>query len=94
VPAFNDPDSVHDKATFISFLEALVEDRRQAEEMERASPIKYSLGGANDWQNGSISTFLDAALAGALAQRDWGADRVGPSWRDLAALLYLGKIYE
>ena len=91
---FNDPDAVHDKASFIRFVEALVEDRQQAEELERADPMKYSMGGAGDWQNGTISSFLDAALAGALAQKDWANHQSGPSWRDLAVLLYLGKVYE
>jgi hypothetical protein len=90
----DDPSAVHDKASFIRFVEWLVEDRQQAEEMERANPLLYSMGGANDWQNGSISSFLESAVAGALAQRDWGDDHAGPSWRDLARLLYLGKIYE
>lgn len=88
------PDAVHNKASFIRFVEALIEDRQRAEELERADPARYRMGGANNWQNGSISSFLEAALAGALAQKDWGNDQAGPSWRDLAVLLYLGKIYE
>lgn len=94
IPEFNDSDAVHDKASFVRFVEALIKDRQVAEELERANASKYSLGGANDWQNGSISAFLEAAIAGALAQQDWGNAESGPTWRDLAALLYLGKIYE
>ena len=87
------PDQVNDRESFIRFVEALVSDREQAEALERASPEKYRWGGANNWQNASISSFLDCALAGATAQNDWGSSS-GPSWQDLAVFLYLGKIYE
>lgn len=91
---FIDPDEVHDRASFIRFVEALIEDRREAEEMERVEPGKYRMGGANDWQNATISSFLECALAGSEAQDDWGTGGAGPGWRDLAVFLYLGKIYE
>jgi hypothetical protein len=89
-----DPDSVVDRESFMRFAEALIRDREEAEELERQSPEQYRWGGANDWQNGSISQYLGCALAGAEAQREgWGSD-VGVSWRELAILLWLGKIYE
>ncbi|RNF82183.1 hypothetical protein [Montanilutibacter psychrotolerans] len=87
------PDAVHDRESFIRFVEALIRDREQAENLERDHPEMYRWGGANEWQNGSISSFLDCALAGAEAQDDWGVAQ-GPSWRDLAVFLFLGKIYE
>jgi hypothetical protein len=87
------PDLVTDRESFIRFVEALVADREQAEECERKSPERYRWEGANGWQNGSISAFLECALAGALAQRQWGSPS-GPSWQDLAVFLNLGKIYE
>jgi hypothetical protein len=92
MPVTMNPEEVHNRAT--RFVEALAEDRREAEELEHADPAKYSMGGANDWQNGTISSFLECALAGAEAQEDWGVNASGPSWRDLAVFLYLGKIYE
>ena len=94
MPNFTNPEEVHDRATFIRFVEALAEERSKAEELERSNPLKYSMGGAYDWQNGSISTFLEGAIAGAEAQESWGSGKAGPSWRDLAVFLYLGKIYE
>jgi hypothetical protein len=87
------PDLVVDRESFVRFAEALVADREQAEGLERESPEKYRYGGANGWQNGSISAFLDCAVAGAQAQSNWGSSS-GPSWQDLAVFLYLGKIYE
>ena len=90
---FLNPDSVSDRESFILFLDALVADRQQAEALERSNPKMYSLGGANDWQNSSISAFLECALAGAEAQDKWGTSS-GLSWQDLAVFLFLGKIYE
>jgi len=90
---FFDPDSVHDRESFIRFVEWLIADRQEAEALERADPQRYQWGGANGWQNSSIAAFLEGAISGADAQRDWG-NGAGPSWKDLAVLLYLGKIYE
>lgn len=87
------PDLVIDRESFVRFAEALLADREQAEGLERKSPEKYRFGGANGWQNTSISAFLDCALAGAQAQNAWGSSSE-PSWQDLAVFLYLGKIYE
>lgn len=90
---FFDPDTVHDRDSFMQFVDWLCADRSEAEDIERADAERYKWGGANGWQNSSIASFLEAAIAGAEAQRDWGGD-TGPSWKDLAVFLYLGKIYE
>ena len=82
-----DPDLVNDRKSFVRFVHALIADREDAERLEKV------VGGTSDWQNSSISTFLECALAGAEAQRKWGTDPA-PSWKDLAIFLYLGKIYE
>lgn len=87
------PDAVHDRESFIAFVDALIEDRAQADALEAESPDHYRYGGAAGWQSSSISAFLECALAGSLAQQRWGGER-GPSWRDFAEFLYLGKIYE
>lgn len=88
-----DPDAVTDRESFVVFVNALVEDRANAESLEKENPDKYRWGGAGGWQNSAISTYLECALAGAEAQDDWGLTSQ-PSWRDLALFLYLGKIYE
>lgn len=90
---FFDPDTVHDRASFPQFAEWLQEDRHEAEANERSDTERYKWGRANGWQNSSIAGFLESAIAGAEAQRDWGS-APNPSWKDLAVFLYLGKIYE
>jgi hypothetical protein len=90
---FFDPDTVTDRESFFRFLEWLISDRRIADEKEASDPKRYKWGSANDWQNSSIASFLESALAGAEAQDDWGQGST-PTWKDLAVLLYLGKIYE
>ncbi|MDB5306494.1 MAG: putative integron cassette protein [Gemmataceae bacterium] len=82
-------DGVHDRASFVAFVDALAAEREKAEELERAEPVRYQLGGALGWQNGTISTFLQAALA--CFERNPGET---PSWRFFAEFLYFGKIYE
>lgn len=90
---FFDPDTVHDRTSFMQFIDWLCADRREAEAIERLDVERYKWGGANGWQNTSISAFLESAAVGAEAQKDFGN---GPnlSWKDLAVFLYLGKIYE
>jgi len=86
-------EGVHDRNTFMEFVWALVADRESAEQLERADPKRYQLGGAGNWQNGSISTFLGGA-ASYFEDSEWASGTAQPSWRDLAQFLYLGKIYE
>lgn len=88
---FIDPDTVHDRKSFMEFIDWLCTDRRQAEEIERTDPDRYRWSGANGWQNTEIVSFLEAAVAGV--GNAWGAG-TEPSWKDLAVFLYLGKIYE
>ncbi len=88
-----DPDTVTDRASFERFVDDLAADRRGAEDLERADPHRFRLGGARDWQNCSISMFLDGALAGTQDRADWASEG-SLTWRDLAVFLYLGKIYE
>lgn len=90
---FFSPDEVVDRESFYRFVEWLVRDREIAEKLEEEKPDFYKYGGANSWQNSSISTYLDCALAGADAQEDWRTEDQ-PTWKDLAEFLYLGKIYE
>ena len=88
-----DPNAVTDRESFVRFVEALIEDRAKADEVEASGPERYRWGGANDWQNSSIASYLECSLAGATAQRNWGTSE-GLSWGDLALFLWLGKIYE
>ena len=90
---FVDPNKVHDRESFSQYSEWMIADRRNAENLEKSAPKLYRWGGASDWQNSSISIFLEAAMSAAEAQDDSGG-ATQPAWKDLANFLYLGKIYE
>ncbi len=86
-------EAVQDRQSFMAFVAALTSERQEAEQLERAEPVRYQLGGALEWQNGSISGFLGAALAYFEDSR-WASGSARPTWRDMAQFLYMGKIYE
>jgi hypothetical protein len=83
-------EQVKDRDSFLAFVKALVEERELAEKMEREGPEKYELRGALGRENGSISSFLGAALACV----EDGSYFKEASWRAFAEFLYCGKIYE
>lgn len=86
-------DRVRDRESFIAYARALAEERTRADELVKSRPVYYSLGGALDWQNDDIASFIYAGLA----YFEPGPDRfVGehPSWKDLAEFLFCGKIME
>ena len=84
-------DRVVDRKSFIEFAKALAEEREEAERMEE--PARYQFGGAHNWQNGSISSFLHASLA-YFDSKPFHEPESAPSWTMLAEILYCGKIYE
>lgn len=93
---FNAAEKVHDLDTFISFLEALFVDWEEAVAAEKRDPSSpYS--SMHGWENTSIGTFLNAAVAGA---RDNNLEKPGGlhadenAWRQAAAIILLGKLYE
>jgi len=81
---------VKDRESFLAFAKALAEERELAEKMEREEPEKYGLCGALGWENRSISSFLNAALA-CVEDDPYFKEA---SWRGFAEFLYGGKIYE
>ncbi len=81
--------NVKDKATFLEFLQVLIEDRVDAENLENENPEKWQWGGANGWQNSSISMFLDCA---SCSVDDSETEEL--TWNKMAEFLYFGKIYE
>jgi hypothetical protein len=83
-------DRVQDRATFLNFVEALVQDREEVAR-ERETPSSPYGPGAKGWENGTIEGFLDAALRWA---EDSGELPKKPSWKAFAEFLYCGKIYE
>lgn len=77
-------DQVDDGQTFLRFARALAEDRAAA------SPE------GTDWQNDTIESFLECAVAWAEAS-DFGISQglvASNPWRQFAVFLYCGKIYE
>lgn len=86
-------EAVHDQETFLAFVRALAEERVAAEKMERENPTRYSLGGAHDWQNGDIASFLYAACE-YFVDRPLSPPETKPSWRMFADFLWCGKIIE
>jgi hypothetical protein len=84
---------VTDRDSFLAFVTALAAEREEAERMERDEPKRYQLGGANDWQNSTISSFLGAALVYFQPTSLRKPDDT-PSWKMMADFLYYGKIYE
>lgn len=89
-------DAVCDWQTFLVFTRQLIHDREDEVEKEKISPSSPYGPGANGWENGTIETFLDAAVAWAEATR-FGETQGLPfdnPWRKFAAFLYCGKIYE
>ena len=89
-------DAVHDRESFFAFLNAFIDDRERAEQLEHEQPERWQWGGAGNWQNSSISAFLGAASCyfhnHTYPNQD--APSAAPTWRDFASFLYFGKIYE
>lgn len=83
---------VDDQASFLAFVKALAEDRRAKAATEAAHPY----GGQPDgWENVTIDSYLDAAVAWAEDSRGLPTGLASePSWRGFATFLYCGKIYE
>jgi hypothetical protein len=84
---------VVDRDSFIAFVTALAAERQSAEELEKDNPERYRWAPARDWNNGTISSFLYAALAYFRGGPFHKPEEV-PSWKMFAEFLYFGKIYE
>jgi hypothetical protein len=87
--------AVQDRDSFLRFAEALHADRALAD-AEEAKGLSHPFDeGGRGWRNGTIESFLDAALGWA-GSADFGASAHDPSalWRQFALFLYMGKIYE
>jgi len=86
---------VSDEDSFLKFAEALRLDRANAETIEKQKPNNPSGPDSGGWENTSIESFLESAIA-------WASDtkfgiRQGDSrnsWKLFAYFLYAGKHYE
>lgn len=83
---------VEDLPSFVRFIDALRKDREDADRKEDARPGP-SDPGWNGWYNGSIATFLEAAVA---CVQDNGPTFLADEnpWKAAAKILYAGKYYE
>jgi len=83
---------VSDEKSFLTFVQALIEDRS----LENPNSIDIAGRGSRGWENHSIETFLEAAHAWAESTNvgsSQGMSNDSP-WKRFAAFLYCGKIYE
>ena len=88
-------ESVTDRASFISFVKLLIADRESEVAVEIQTPSSSYGPGSNRWENGSIETFLESAVA--LTEDYAGKEHElpeEPSWSSFAKFLYAGKHYE
>ena len=95
-----DPDTVHDRESFLAFVRALVADREAAVEAEERKPTDLRILGlvpdAGGWYNFTIESYLNASLSWA-EDTGMGVNQglpPEPSWRTFAVFLLCGKIYE
>ncbi|RUV75313.1 MAG: hypothetical protein EOR30_21640 [Mesorhizobium sp.] len=88
-------EKVQDLPSFVRFIDALSKDRKDADRKEATTPAGLDTGW-NGWKNGSLSTFLESAVA-------WFEDngRGDPAflardnpWKAAARVIYAGKYYE
>jgi hypothetical protein len=92
-------EAVHDRASFLEFVRALMRDREEEVRKEKLSPSSPYGPGAGGWENASIEGFLESAVGWAEdvtahedERRPWFSET--PSWPAFARFLYMGKIYE
>ncbi|NJK48241.1 hypothetical protein HC931_08685 [Candidatus Gracilibacteria bacterium] len=87
---------VSDRESFFDFVRALIADRENEVTKERIDPNSSYFLNTNKWENETIESFLESALACAEAT-EMGQTQGLPeelSWKSFATFLYCGKIYE
>ncbi len=89
-------EEVCDEFTFIIFLSALAADREDEVIKEKDKPSSPYSPGANGWENGTIETYLEAAVAWAkTSNNDMTLYRLSENpWQRVAKILFAGKYYE
>lgn len=89
-------DQVKDTESFLVFVRALAADRAESSAQETASSSSPYGADANGWENTTIESFLESAVAWAEASNFGLAQGLSPSnpWKQFAIFLYCGKTYE
>ena len=88
-------DEVKDRESFLTFVRALYQDREEEVKYEKINPSPPYSPGANGWENGSIESFLEAAVA--CTEDSLGSEHempAEPQWQAFANFLMAGKVYE
>ncbi|MDR2902902.1 MAG: hypothetical protein LBU77_00095 [Clostridiales bacterium] len=76
---FDKVHTVTDRNSFINFLSALQND---------------FVNNPDNWENQKIDTFLDAIQGWLIDYNGSDVDFETPDWKTIAAIFYMGKIYE
>src|SRR4051794_6969441 len=95
-------EQIHDQESFFAFVRALIADWNDEQIRAKLNPSSPYGPGANGWENGSIGSYLDAALRCAEAWRGRNDETTGhplgmgeeASWKGFAWFLLMGKYYE
>lgn len=82
-------ETVDSRDSFLEFLRAL-EDREDEDSKEKIAPSSPYSSGVNGWQNQTISEYLES-MFGWLEDSEVEEEL---SWKLIAKMLYMGKIYE
>jgi len=85
-------EDVADDGSFLLFVKAFIEDRQA----DARGAVDDSGRGERGWENHSIESFLEAALAWAEATNIGASQGLADAspWKRFAVFLYCGKIYE
>ena len=88
--------AVSDQSSFLAFARALMADRERAAQIERGSSAGTDQREVEAWQNVTIESFLEAAIAWAEDSRFGASQGLEPDnpWKKFAVFLQCGKIYE
>lgn len=89
-------DKVYDEKSFLVFAKALRADREDEVAKEKLNPSSPYSSGANGWENGTIESYLGAAIAWAEDSEFGNTQDLADAsvWKKVASFLYCGKIYE
>jgi len=94
-------ESVVDQDTFLIFVRELCNDRERSIKRESKSPSSPYEADAGSWENTTIETFFESAVAWA-EDSSFGTKGTFPEhelkdnnpWRSFAEFLMAGKVYE
>ena len=84
-------EKVCDEESFLEFLRALIKDKIQEVQKEKAHPSSPYGAGTNGWENQTIEAFLESAVSWAEDSKN-GFNKIEVDiWKRCAQILYMGK---